>query len=259
VTYPALRPSPESEKSLRSTSSTSSASTVKPRPRPAAPASPPRSSTSSHVRRAIQTALELEAGDRDQSPQTISRNLPALSTGGSKPPSDRSPSQASPSALNLTPTDSHTKGRPSKLALLAQAKAMQMHIGPVDAHCETKSPVESYPNHTRSISLQSLTADCNHSDYNFIPVTPQLKYCACYDTRITPGAHRHPAIRYICQPAKTVEVGMRSKKRHESLTKNFSCYRRLWLLPDMPPMFLPKTTRSRASPSASLPYSSMII
>jgi hypothetical protein len=35
VTYPALRPSPESEKSLSSTSSTSSASTVKPRPRPA--------------------------------------------------------------------------------------------------------------------------------------------------------------------------------------------------------------------------------
>ncbi|KAJ7937350.1 hypothetical protein B0H13DRAFT_2303053 [Mycena leptocephala] len=76
------------------------------------------SSTSSHVRRAIQTALELEAGDRD----------PALQAGtsdGSRTPTPLNrPSAPTPSKVPEMPTPSSspaTARQPSKLALLAQA------------------------------------------------------------------------------------------------------------------------------------------
>ncbi|KZP07150.1 hypothetical protein FIBSPDRAFT_294518 [Athelia psychrophila] len=110
VTYPTLRPSTESQKSLSSASSDSgsSVSTVKARPRPPQ-SSLSQSSTSSLVRRAIQTAIEQEGGHQDGASKALPSPPPSQT-------SSRTPSQ-------ISPTESHPKARQSKLALLAQAKA----------------------------------------------------------------------------------------------------------------------------------------
>ncbi|KAF8901630.1 hypothetical protein CPB84DRAFT_1846637 [Gymnopilus junonius] len=118
-TFPALRPSAQSE---RPPSSVASSKELPPTPSISS-SSNLQSSTSSLVRKAIQTALELEAGDKEATP--IPSGL--VSTVASMP-SDRArtPTPTNPGPLQnvLEVKPPSTPSRPlSKLALLAQQKA----------------------------------------------------------------------------------------------------------------------------------------
>lgn len=127
LTYPALRPTAESRLSF--------ATTIKPRPTEKmlpsikAPSTTP-SSMSGHVKQAIQTALELEAHDRERAvrpaPMSESSVAPkASSVSIVKPTVPHSPPRADATPnLPIVRQEVETKARPqSKLAALAQAKA----------------------------------------------------------------------------------------------------------------------------------------
>ena len=268
VTYPMLRPSSESRKSLSSASiqSSSSVSTVKPRPQhPAPPDSPVPSSTSSHVRRAIQTALELEAIDRGETPGTKSQTIPLSPTDTSKTPSGPSHIQSqghSPASTSnpLSPTDSHTKGRPSKLALLAQAKAnanANAQQGPwmpstkpskprkalPDAHTEYLTPIANGPTATTAITTSYQSLYSLKSSRSIIPALPPSPI----DSPKSSNNNISPT-----EPKRS-KLAMKSKRAHEKpqerarIEEDFADF---GFTPPMPPMFLPKTTRTRALPSA---------
>ncbi|KAJ7162535.1 hypothetical protein C8R43DRAFT_880262 [Mycena crocata] len=226
-TYPDLRPS---SRSLRSPSSV--ASTAKP------------SSTSSHVRRAIQTALELEAGDRD--PLSEAETI----TGGARTPTqtlDR-PSAPTPSKIPEMPSSS---GSPpatrqlSKLALLAQANKAARIVKPgktgppplPEEHTEYLTPIANGSTVTTAIttSYQSL--------YSLTDPTRPPKTTAPFVVPL-------PAPTYVASPpdTKKSKLAMKIKKAQE---KNLPTSVPPEVPPpSIPPMFLPKPTRTRASPSA---------
>lgn len=104
LTYPALRPSPGSSMSLRSQDTRFSEATT---------------STSSHIRRAIQKAMEQGIADQDVISEPSDASTPRQGITQLEPTTPSSPttSRAAPRA-----TDSQGRA-PSKLALLAQSKA----------------------------------------------------------------------------------------------------------------------------------------
>jgi hypothetical protein len=266
ITYPGLRPSTESRKSLSSASTKSyiSASTVKPRPQPPNPESPPPSSTSSHVRRAIQTALELEATDRGETPKTKSQTIPPLSTDASKTSSGPSPMRSQPQvqaiqSSPLSPTDSHTKGRPSKLALLAQAKAnANAQQGPwmpstkpskasrkelPDSHTEYLTPIANGPTATTAITTSYQSLHSLKSPRTVIPALPPtpINSPQVSNNSLTP-----------VEPKRS-KLALKSRRAHEKPayeTPADEDFHDFGFTPPLSPMFLPKTTRSRALPSA---------
>ena len=245
VTYPVLRPSTESQKSLSSASSDgSSVSTIKARPRVAKPVapSPPQSSTSSHVRRAIQTALDLEAGDRS---------------------GERNSGSSSAAHVLTSPTDSHShrKGRQSKLALLAQAKGNANPVADRDlsmpipkswkpssrhlpeTHTEYLTPIANGPTATTAITTSYQSLYSLKSPKSVLPaLTP-----APIDGSRSPPQQMDP---------KRSKLAMKIKKAHERPEIASEPYSEDEEL-EMTPMFKPKTpSRSRASPSA---FASLLI
>lgn len=127
LTYPALRPTAESRLSFATT--TRLPPTEKTLPSIKAPSTTP-SSMSGHVKQAIQTALELEAHDRERaarlSPKSESSSASkASSVATVKPTVPHSPPRSdATSNLPIVRQDVEGKARPqSKLAALAQAKA----------------------------------------------------------------------------------------------------------------------------------------
>jgi hypothetical protein len=228
-TYPDLRPSSQS---IRSPSSV--ASTAKP------------SSTSSHVRRAIQTALELEAGDRGPASR-------GGTTDGSMTPTPlHRPSAPTPSKVPEMPSSSASPlaaRQPSKLALLAQANKAARSVKPTaptwsgppplpEEHTEYLTPIANGSTVTTAIttsyqSLYSLT-DPGRPPISAAPYVVPL-----------------PTPTYVTGPPdakKSSKLAMKIKKAQEKQQPQPIVPEAP--LPSVPPMFLPKTTRTRAPPSA---------
>ncbi|KAG2119096.1 uncharacterized protein F5147DRAFT_197542 [Suillus discolor] len=127
LTYPALRPTAESRLSFATTIKPPPAEKILPSIK--APSTTP-SSMSGHVKQAIQTALELEAHDRERiarpSPKSESSTASkASSVATVKPTMPHSPPRADATPnLPIMRQEVEAKARPqSKLAALAQAKA----------------------------------------------------------------------------------------------------------------------------------------
>ncbi|EGO01587.1 hypothetical protein SERLA73DRAFT_176964 [Serpula lacrymans var. lacrymans S7.3] len=237
ITYPALRPAPESTLSLapKVTPSSKSSST-----------SP--SSTSSLVRRAIQSALELEALDRD-TPKDNHKSLSTASSASSKtvkpskPPSTnpQSPPRAVDPVLPVAKTDHQNKVRqPSKLAMLAQAKA-NAHQGPrMPKSGPPKSPPRELPNsHT-----EYLTPIANGSTVTTAITT---SYQSLYSLSSTTRSSDQPVVVPLSnfqQPEKQSKLAMKIKKAHEKPSSQSSVTEEDSGVVYTPPMFVPKYTRS---------------
>ena len=115
-TFPALRPSAQSERPPSSIASSKELPDI-----PAQTEATEQSSTSSIVRRAIQTALELEAVDNDTIPRP-SRPQSSIATSNSG--RSRIPTPDTPKYLAGKSVLSVPSGPPSKLALLVEQKAV---------------------------------------------------------------------------------------------------------------------------------------
>ncbi|KAH8830631.1 hypothetical protein DL96DRAFT_1707439 [Flagelloscypha sp. PMI_526] len=158
-TYSVLRPS--SQSFLRQSGIVSpilEAST------PSEPGSPVQSSTAAHVQRAIALALELEADDKAVTSRA--RSSPAKSSVTDAPPKPAASSTAN-SHIGTQQATSQGGKRPSKLALLAQAKAAKAALqqpaasqGPILPKETTRyfTPIANGPTATTAIttSYQSL-------------------------------------------------------------------------------------------------------
>ncbi|KAJ7781567.1 hypothetical protein B0H16DRAFT_1819135 [Mycena metata] len=225
-TYPNLRPTSQS---------------VRP---PSSSATTTPSSMSSHVRRAIQTALELEAEDRDPTPEA---------SDGSRTPTPTiiRPAAPTPSKVPEMPTPSSsppTARQPSKLALLAQAnkaariakpKATTLTAPPhlPEEHTEYLTPIANGSTVTTAIttsyqSLYSLT-DAGRPPLSGIPYVVPLS---------TPATVAGPG------DAKKSKLAMKIKKAQDKQLPTPAVPQAP--PPSIPPMFLPKVTRTRAPPSA---------
>lgn len=231
-TYPDLRPSSQSVPYQSSVASTE---------RP--------SSTTSHVRRAIQTALELEAGDRNFSFQ-------GERTSGTRTPTPtlNRPAAPTPSKVPEMPSSSGSPPatrQPSKLALLAQAnKAARgarpgMPVLPTrtghphlpEEHTEYLTPIANGSTVTTAIttsyqSLYSLT-DPGRAPKTMAPFVVPLS---------PPTPVSNPT------DAKKSKLAMKIKKAQEKHQPRPAAP--AVAPPMIPPMFLPKPTRTRAPPSA---------
>lgn len=127
LTYPALRPTAESRLSFATTIKPPPAEKILPSIK--APSTTP-SSMSGHVKQAIQTALELEAHDRERTARPSPKSESSAASKASsvatvKPTMPHSPPRADATPnLPIMRQEVETKARPqSKLAALAQAKA----------------------------------------------------------------------------------------------------------------------------------------
>jgi hypothetical protein len=127
LTYPALRPSIGSFASLGSEITANSEGVT---------------STSSHIRRAIQTAMEMEIADQANRPSELTSEPSDISTPRQHTPKPEFSSTPSPQSLAQKPD---YQGRaPSKLAQLAHAKAQQNSASWVPKQ-KSKSPRSQLP------------------------------------------------------------------------------------------------------------------
>ncbi|KAJ7499230.1 hypothetical protein FB451DRAFT_1384948 [Mycena latifolia] len=227
-TYPDLRPSSQS---LRSPSSV--ASTEKP------------SSTSSHVRRAIQTALELEAGDRGPPLQTGTPDSPRTPTLTLNRPSAPTPSKVPemPSSSGSPPARP-----PSKLALLAQANKAARIAKP-------KTPASSGPPRLPEEHTEYLTPISNGPTVTTAITTSYQSFYSLTDPErppmgSTPFVVPLPTPTYVSSTpdAKKSKLAMKIKKAQEK--QQSQPVAPAAPPPSVPVMFLPKPTRTRAPPSA---------
>ncbi|KAJ7228960.1 hypothetical protein GGX14DRAFT_346787 [Mycena pura] len=230
-TYPDLRPTSQS---IRPPSSVISESASVP------------TSTASHIRRAVATAMQLEAGDRDPSP-----SLNESRTSTPKPiQTPNRPSAPTPSKIPEMPSPSTsppTARQHSKLALLAQAnKAARISkpkpltsppVLPLE-HTEYLTPIANGSAVTTAIttsyqSLYSLTNPDRSTGTTPFVVVP-------LPATITTHAPS-PA------DAKKTKLAMKIKRGQEKQQPQRMPEAPA---PSIPPMFLPKATRTRASPSS---------
>ncbi|KAH7888053.1 hypothetical protein F5I97DRAFT_942982 [Phlebopus sp. FC_14] len=260
LTFPALRPSAESRVSLasratsvkpknseKSVGNTSSIRTPSEKSvRPAKPPSTTTSSMSSHVHRAIQTAMQLEA--TEATPKECSDSVSEASSASTvKAAKPRSPAPLSASSdLPALPADEEARARPqSKLAKLAQAKAnvivprvpksITQSSPPKQLpkpHTEYLTPIANGPTATTAIttsyqSLHSLSSSRTLEQFSLIQMPP------------TPGRQSKLALK--------VKKGQDKTSSHSSATDDEGC------LPSPPPLFLPKSTRSRKEKDRGTP------
>ncbi|KAF8138145.1 hypothetical protein EV363DRAFT_1427096 [Boletus edulis] len=253
LTYPALRPSTESRLSLASRTtivkppqsevSVQSLSSVKvPRTpkRPTSTASiksspsikPPSTTTSSmssHVRKAIQTAMDLEAHDQQAATWKQVDNMSDVSVSTVKPEK-----HAVLTELPVARSEPDAKTRPqSKLAKLAQAKAHSHTLVPrvpasppkelPRSHTEFLTPIANGATATTAItttyqSLQSLS-------------TPQ-------------SLERVPLVQMPGAETRSSKLALKVKKVHAKSTSHSSVTDDEGSLPPTPPLFLPSPTCS---------------
>jgi hypothetical protein len=248
TTYPALRPT---SKSIRPISSSSVTSTS--------------TSTSSLVRRAVQTAIDLEAEDQIPT-ETRSSSVPAPAEESldSKSMTPRSASSALPvqESPPPTPSGSHSSSRqPSKLALMARAKAQtyQNALAPRSSKApalpsspgtvlpppttEYLTPIANGPTATTAIttswqSLYSLTSPSSPLMTTTAPFSSVTGHVVPHSTLIEP------------KPSK---LAMKMKKKHEIVGS---------AIEDVPvstsalQLFVPEANQARALPSA---FASLLI
>ncbi|KAI0080674.1 hypothetical protein K474DRAFT_1637058, partial [Panus rudis PR-1116 ss-1] len=250
VTYPALRPSRESTLSLNSDAESSLTGS---------------SSLTRHVERALQTALELEAADQAMTNQVSEAGAsPTPSSVSSTPMTPRTRSipaaaeSVSPKSPPLSASEASSPGalgKPqSKLAMLAQAKAHQGHWMPKPkkpssssgglslrpTHTEYLTPIANGPTATTAITTTYQTLN----DLAKLPPLPPS---------YPPPARAAGESKELKGP-KPSKLAMKSKRAHQKSEPD----------PELDPidlgpelvMFAPKSTRSRASPSA---FASLLI
>jgi hypothetical protein len=239
-TFPALRPSAQSVKPPSSVASSSlggenaeyyNASSTAP------------SSTESHIRRAIQTAMNQEAGDKEAAPKTSS-------SPGSRASSDKSktPTPAKPVALPTVqriPRPPFPEGQavrqPSKLALLAQAKA--------DASKAPKIPKPTTEYLMPIANGSSVTTAITTSYQSLYSLTDPTRSPIIPKQYVVPLGIVAPS----SPETKKSKLAMKVKKAHE---KQYLEPEGEVITPPVSPMFYPKSTRARASPSA---FASLLI
>ncbi|KAF7331874.1 HBS1-like protein [Mycena kentingensis (nom. inval.)] len=220
-TYPELRPRSQS---VRSEGSESAETTP--------------SSMSSHVRRAIETALQLEVGDVSPTPQS-----PELRTPTPTPATLTQVAPVSPKPASR-PTSTASSRPTSKLALLAQANKVARNPTPEalpgaprlpQERTQYLTPIANGPTVTTAIttsyqSLRSLT-NPDRVDHGRFVVVP------------LPGS----TINSPNEPKKS-KLAMKVKRAQEKQQPQADPVEPAPL--PIPPIFLPTVARTRASPSA---------
>ncbi|KAK7060217.1 hypothetical protein VNI00_000982 [Paramarasmius palmivorus] len=252
-TYPVLRPAEQSNRPL-------SSSTI---PQSTAP-----SSTSFHVDKAIQIAMDMEAKDRTTPRPQIDKPLPktpsivSRATSRSMAVPTPRPSAPTPSKVleqpstTESPSSAKAKGAkgPSKLALLAQEKAAK--AAKTDVKNALRAPIAKPPpqDHLPQERTEYLTPIANGASVTTaITTSYQTLYSLTDPSRPTTAEAPHvvplPAHDYIQSSSKPSKLAMKIKKAQEKHVaptvseETSSPY-------IVPSMFLPQSTRSRASPSA---------
>jgi len=275
-TFPALRPSAQSERPPTSVAaspkSVASSKELPPLP-PHSEVSAP-SSTSSLVRRAIQTALQLEDMDRDVTPKMRAYTPLSFAEDDdrSKTPTPSDPKPGSPlkvaptvdvatspqrplsklaqrkaestvssrSPVDLpSPSQSTTSSRPlSKLALLAQQK--------VDASRVPKLPKTTTEYLTPIANGPSVTTAITTSYQSLYSLTDPAK------SSIIPKLNVVPLNSPITSPTdqKASKLAMKIKRASEKpFSPGFPTEEEV-TTPPLSPLFMPNTSQARASPSA---------
>ncbi|KAF8803783.1 hypothetical protein BYT27DRAFT_7108972 [Phlegmacium glaucopus] len=269
-TFPALRPSAQSERPPSSVASSKELPAI-----PSPSSTPIPSAPSSIIQRAIQTALELEAVDREATPKpsrlqpqsepsdrsktptpnySHPANLPSNSETTPVSPTrplsklallaqQKAEGGSRPSSVQRlsTPPQSSPSSRPlSKLAMLAQQKIDATRVPKLPkTSTEYLTPIANGPSVTTAIttSYQSLYSLTDPSRSNVIPklnVVPlQLSVEAS-----TPTDHR---------PSK-LAMKIRRAGEKSSTAPEFPPEEQT--MPSPPPLFQSKSTDARASPSA---------
>ncbi|KAJ3506780.1 hypothetical protein NLJ89_g6679 [Agrocybe chaxingu] len=270
-TFPALRPSAHSERPP-STFAPSEVSSKELPPLPPPSTTPTPSSTSSLVRRAIRTALELEDLDREPTPKPQAPHSTASEDDRSKTPTPASvkaqesrkagssqsrplsklallAQQKSETASNrsvplseLAPSSVPSPTRPlSKLAMLAQQKVDSSRVPKLPkTTTEYLTPIANGSSVTTAIttsyqSLYSLT-DPNRSN-----VIPRLDLVPLQ----SPGGVSPSA-----PEPKTSKLAMKIKKANEKPPVSPGFPSEDEVIPPVSPLFQPKSPRVRALPSA---------
>ncbi|KAI0047267.1 hypothetical protein FA95DRAFT_1260810 [Auriscalpium vulgare] len=230
LTFPNLRPSAESELSF-------------------SPEEDSGSTTSSLVRRAIQTALIQEAVDRTASPQREDKEVQyalsernSASSGSTARPKDTISRASSSNAQTSGNVATTPKDRqPSKLAKLAQAKSKQQgpwspklkpppHSLLHSSHTEYLTPIANGPTATTAITTSYQTLD-----HLISPARSALP------PSFPPSSNSIPSTSPVGE--KPSKLAMKARKSKQKTVEDERAY-----LP-VPTMFLPETNRSRASPS----------
>jgi hypothetical protein len=264
-TFHALRPSAQSERPLSSVASSKQL--------PSPSSTPVPSASSSIIQRAIQTALELEAVDREATPkpsQPQSENSDRFETPTSNfhqpanvPSSPKSPpisparplsklallaqqkveGGSRPSTLQRlsTPPQSPPSSRPlSKLAMLAQRKVDATRIPKLPkTSTEYLTPIANGASVTTAIttSYQSLYSLTDPSRSNVIPKLDVVPLHLSIEAP-TPTDHR---------PSK---LAMKIKRAGDKLGPVSELPPEEPIMPPPSPLFQSKSTQARASPSA---------
>ena len=271
-TFPALRPSAQSE---RPPSSVASSKDLPPIPSPSS--TPIPSAPSSIIQRAIQTALELEAVDREATPKSsplrpqsepsdrsetptpnpqpanISSNSeePSVSpTSSTRPLSklalltqQKAEGGSRPSTLQRlsTPPQSSSPSRPlSKLAMLAQQKVDATRVPKLPkTSTEYLTPIANGSSVTTAIttSYQSLYSLTDPSRPNVIPKLNVVPLQLSTEAP-TPTNHR---------PSK---LAMKIKRAGDKSTAAPESPPEEPIMPSLSPLFQSKSTHACASPSA---------
>jgi hypothetical protein len=273
LTYPALRPSSKSRLSLASRAtnaqpppseiSEKSLPSVKTTRTPSVksdyihsekslpsikPPSTTTSSMSSHVRKAIQAAMELEAHDQEMTAERHAETASETSSVSTvKPPKPLSPTSPTRSAatadLSIVRNEPDSKARPqSKLAKLAQAKSNAQAVIPritippssppkdlPRSHTEYFTPIANGATATTAIttSYQSLHSLSTSQALEPVPLVKM------------PGAESRPS-----------KLALKVKKAQDKSSSHSSATDDEGTLPAPPSLFLPKSIRTSASPSA---------
>lgn len=254
LTYPALRPNALSLLSFAPAAATKRPSTEKTLPSIKAPSTKAPSTTTSsmslHVKQAIQTALELEAHDRERaarlspkSESSVASKAPSVCT--IKPTLPHSPPRADPSSNLLMRIEPEAKARPqSKLAALAQAKASANSTSLMSKL--PKSPPSSPPKELPKSHTQYFTPIANGA-------TATTAITTSYQSlqSLSMPQTREPAT-LVQMPGAEPKQSKLAKKVKKASEKPQStppddddtCV----IIPS--PLFLSKPTNPRASPSA---------
>ncbi|KAF8845633.1 hypothetical protein BDN67DRAFT_1006911 [Paxillus ammoniavirescens] len=273
LTYPGLRPSSKSRLSLasRATNAKSPPSEISEKSLPSVkttrtpsvksdyihsekslpsikPPSTTTSSMSSHVRKAIQTAMELEAHDQEmiaeQHAETVSETSSVSTVKPPKPLSPTSPTRSAATAdLSIVRNESDSKARPqSKLAKLAQAKSSAQAVIP-----RTTIPPSSPPKELPRSHTEYLTPIANGATATTAITT---SYQSLHSLSTVQALEPVPLVQMPGAESRPSKLALKVKKAQDKHSSHSSATDDEGTLPAPPSLFLPKSIRSRASPSA---------
>ncbi|TFK43259.1 hypothetical protein BDQ12DRAFT_170939 [Crucibulum laeve] len=256
-TFPALRPSAQSIRPPSSVSSSAISKSLPPPPRSITSTTP--SSTSSHVRRAIQAAMQLEALDRNATPKPATEKpLPSEASDRSKTPTPITtrPAAPTPSKTAEMPSSSPSRSpaqtsapppRPlSKLALLAQAKQIK-----ADPSRAPKLPKTTTEYLTPIANGSSVTTAITTSYQSLYSLTDPSRPAIIPKLNVVPLNNNGPS----SPDVKQSKLAMKIKKAQEKQRVEPPPPEEV-ITPPVSPMFNPTRSPVRASPSA---FASLLI